>query len=152
MNFDKWFHKNVKVGKANECWPYLQKLKEDGYARVFHYSKPLYLHRLVYEHFNGPIPDGLVIDHLCRNRACQNPNHLQAVTFKENVLRGESFSAKYARSTFCKNGHNNWKQQGNRRRCKTCLYLTQKKRRAKLRTNPNWNKSSQCWNYKKAAK
>jgi hypothetical protein len=53
----------------------------------------------------GPIPEGKQLDHLCRNRACINPEHLEPVTAKENILRGESFSAKNARKTHCIHGH-----------------------------------------------
>ena len=51
--------------------------------------------------FKGTIPQGLVIDHLCRNKSCVNPAHLEAVTNTENVLRGEAPSAKAARKTHC---------------------------------------------------
>jgi hypothetical protein len=74
-------------------------------------------HRWVYEHFRGPIPDGLEIDHLCHNgsgcpggitcphRLCVNPEHLEAVTRRVNCLRGESPSAIHARKTHCPQGH-----------------------------------------------
>ncbi|MFJ4777405.1 HNH endonuclease signature motif containing protein [Streptomyces sp. NPDC088762] len=64
-----------------------------------------YTHRIMYEQAKGPIPEGLQIDHLCRNRACANPEHLEAVTQKENILRGTGPSAQQARQTHCLNGH-----------------------------------------------
>ena len=62
-------------------------------------------HRVAYEKAYGPIPEGLVIDHLCRNGLCVNPEHLEAVTRKENILRGEGACAQNARKTHCKRGH-----------------------------------------------
>ena len=62
-------------------------------------------HRLAYEYFVGPIADGLVIDHLCRNTSCVNPSHLEPVTPRENTLRGFGPAATNARRQFCINGH-----------------------------------------------
>jgi len=62
-------------------------------------------HRWAYEYDNGPIPDGLHLDHLCRNPICVNPEHLEAVTQRENTLRGEGVAARHAVKTECVNGH-----------------------------------------------
>lgn len=62
-------------------------------------------HRWSYEHHIGPIPNGLEIDHLCSNRACVNPDHLEPVTHTENLLRGDGFAALHAKQTHCINGH-----------------------------------------------
>lgn len=87
-------------------------------------------HRFSYEMNKGPIPAGLVIDHLCRNRACVNPDHLEVVSQRENCLRGEGISAIRARQTHCANGHpfapphlmTYIRNTGNLvRRCRTCL-------------------------------
>jgi hypothetical protein len=62
-------------------------------------------HRWSYEHNVGPIPDGFQIDHLCRNRKCVNPDHLEPVTQRENILRGVGASAANARKSTCPAGH-----------------------------------------------
>lgn len=84
-----------------ECWPWPGQINHNGYG-VF--SKAL-AHRVVYERFVGPIPDGLELDHLCSNPPCVNPWHLEPVTHAENLRRGRGFAAINARKTHCANGH-----------------------------------------------
>lgn len=62
-------------------------------------------HRVSYELFVGPIPEGLTLDHLCRNRRCVRPSHLEPVTMRENLMRGTSFAATNAAKTHCVHGH-----------------------------------------------
>ncbi len=80
-------------------------------------GKTVYVHRLAYEALVGPIPADLQIDHLCRNRACYNPRHLEPVTGAENLRR--SHNAR--RSTTCPQGHNDFKvRPTGKRRCMEC--------------------------------
>jgi hypothetical protein len=80
----------------------------------------------LWEHLVGPVPDGLELDHLCRNPGCVNPDHLEPVTHKENMLRGFNPSATNARKTHCHKGHffdaeNTYIATTGARRCRTCL-------------------------------
>lgn len=91
------------------CWLWLGTTAGAGYG-VFHlrrdgkrFSK--YAHRLSYEMNVGPIPEGLEIDHKCRVRTCLNPHHLEAVTHRENMLRGETIVALCSQKTHCVHGH-----------------------------------------------
>ncbi|TBO59895.1 HNH endonuclease [Streptomyces kasugaensis] len=97
----------------------------NGYARISVDGERQYAHRVSYEAFVAPIPDGLVIDHLCRNRGCVNPEHLDAVTQRVNVLRGESPAAARARQVACIHGHqldatNTYRAANGTRKCRRC--------------------------------
>lgn len=92
----------------------------NGYYR--HGTGGEYAHRRAYREARGAIPEGLVLDHLCRNRWCCNPDHLEPVTNAENILRGESPPAKNARKERCPNGHDYQTQKDGTRRCAICRY------------------------------
>ena len=90
-----------KVDKTPGCWLWTACVTGLGYGqfRVTHGAPTVYAHRWAYEAMVGPIPDELVLDHLCRTPSCVNPSHLEPVTQRINVLRGESPVAKRARQT-----------------------------------------------------
>ena len=94
-----------RVKQDGECLLWTGHTTGNGYGSISKDGKQVRVHRVAYELAKGPVPQGLVIDHLCRNPRCINPDHLEAVTEKVNILRGTSPSALNATKTACKHGH-----------------------------------------------
>ena len=100
------FWQGVDRRGLDECWVWQRSTNPQGYGLIrVGERKKVGVHRLSYEIHVGPIPEGMVVDHLCRNRACVNPYHLEVVTNRVNVLRGLGASAQHARKTQCPQGH-----------------------------------------------
>lgn len=115
------------------CFLWTGALDQRGYGRFNHDYTYTRAHRYAFEHERGPIPDGLVIDHLCRNRACVNPAHMRVVTNTENVLAPGSLSLPRLQKekTHCKHGHPfsgdnlRMKRHVNGRQTRVCRACTQ---------------------------
>jgi hypothetical protein len=121
---DRFWSKVDRRG-PDDCWPWTAALTGDGYGRIRGTSgQRIMAHRLAYELSVGPIPDGLTIDHLCRVRACCNPAHLEPVTNRENIRRGEGLAVLNAAKTHCPQGHPydeaNTQWVGGMRKCRIC--------------------------------
>lgn len=116
---------------TDDCWLYAGYKNTLGYGQIFANRKYQYAHRVSYETFVAPIPEGLVIDHLCSVRCCINPNHLEPVTARVNTLRGEGVLAN-KRKTHCPKGHEytreNTQYFGKKRwrRCRQCALARHK--------------------------
>lgn len=112
----------------NGCWPWTGSLNAKGYASVHYKGRKRPAHRVVYVLLVGPIPTGFDIDHVrdrgCRLRSCMNPEHMEPVTHRENLLRGDTITARNAQATHCPHGHrydaSNTGHNSGKRRCLTC--------------------------------
>lgn len=141
-----WEHIDKSSGPA-ACWPWVPgygNISPDGYPNLrFRGQHVKSCHRIVWELTHGPISQaGLHVDHLCRNRMCCNPSHLELVTHKENWRRGIAPSAINARKTECAKGHPlsgdnliiGRRRNGNQfRQCRICCNLGRRLRRTKGR-------------------
>ena len=112
----------AKVDKTETCWLWIACKSTAGYGDFGNEGEA---HRWSYKHFVGPIPEGLELDHLCRVRNCVNPAHLEPVTHRENVLRGDAPCAKNALVTHCPAGHpyddeNTRQMPRGGRKCRAC--------------------------------
>lgn len=132
------FASKVRV-QPGGCWEWAGNCHPDsGYGRVwFSKNDDRLAHRVCYEWAVGPIPEGLTLDHLCRNRRCVNPSHLEPVTNTENVMRGFSPAAVNARKRTCWRGHpfdetNTYTAASGARHCRECARIRKQARRQRL--------------------
>lgn len=139
----------AKVQKTEGCWIWRgarsggRDAKTYGIftigSKVFGNHRNIYAHQWSYIHFNGPIAEGLEIDHLCRNGHCVRPDHLEAVTRRVNILRSSNPIARNAEKSHCAKGHaydhdNTYRDAYGYRHCRTCGRENKRKEFARKRS------------------
>lgn len=110
------------------CWQWLLGQNGVGYGKVRFHGRDYLVHRLIYEVLVGPIPDGYHLHHLCHNTLCCNPEHLEPVTSKEHLFRGNTITVRNINATHCPQGHpysleNTYYDPTGGRRCRLCHRL-----------------------------
>jgi hypothetical protein len=125
-----------RIDDSGECWLWQGHTSADGYAFFSVNGRNTAVHRVSYEAFVAPMPDGLEIDHLCRVRSCVNPSHLEAVTHRVNMQRRVYTPELRAQ---CRNGHlydeQNTLTNSGRRRCRACHVEAMRRYRQKARAS-----------------
>ena len=121
-----------KIKKVNKCWEWQGCISSKGYGTFGFFGKWCKAHRASYMLFVGKIPEGLTIDHKCKNKKCVNPEHLRPMTMRDNILLGENCAAVNAKKTHCKRGHEFLKENiyplkmkngRNSRSCRICIKI-----------------------------
>ncbi len=117
-----------QVDKSGDCWQWLRPAGNKGYGQFWFEGRMRATHRLSYELTKGNVPEGLQLDHLCRNKLCVNPDHLEPVTMAENLRRSPLSNVN---KTHCKRGHeftpDNIVKVPGGRACKVCRRATWRK-------------------------
>lgn len=125
------FEAKISYEPMSGCWLWTASTSR-GYGNLQMRGRSRRAHQVSYEHHVGPIPNGLVLDHLCRQRCCVNPEHLEPVTSRENVLRGDTLPARNIAAEICVNGHpfdakNTYRNPRGKRECRQCRRVSQQR-------------------------
>ena len=118
------FWNKVQVAESG-CWEWMAFMDHNGYGKYRVDGATRFAHRIAYLQLHGPVPEGLELDHLCRNRACVRVSHLEAVTHRENALRG-SATTHGRGAEYCRPGRHRLDSAGvytlpnGQRQCREC--------------------------------
>ena len=127
------------TARGEPCWRWIGGSRtKGGYVRITAGGRGVMAHRWAYELLVGPIPEGLTIDHLCRVTDCVNPAHLEAVTQRTNIVRGDGPAARNVVKTHCPQGHpydetNTYRRPDGGRDCKLCINERSRRRNERRR-------------------
>lgn len=143
-NTERRLLEKIEKQKDSDCWLFTGSKLPSGYGILWNGERPTGAHRISFLLYNGEIPAGTEIDHICNNRACVNPSHLQAISHKENILKSSSLMGVNSRKTHCKRGHpldgeNLHLTPLGSRQCKECMRMHARNAKARKRNARNRN-------------
>lgn len=128
------FRSRIKKSSESDCHVWTGPLDKDGYGSFYLRRKNRRAHRAAWYDMHGPIPEGLVVNHICKNRACVNAQHLQVVTAGENTLRDSTtISAINARKVHCPQGHPYDRRYRNGKGYQRCCSICESAKKSRLR-------------------
>jgi len=128
MTVEQRFRAKFIADEDTGCWNWTACKQPTGYGNMWNGQRVEQAHRIAYRLFCGPIPEGREIDHVCRKRGCVNPDHLRAVTHRENMRVSDTVMGRNAAKLFCKRGHpfsgqNLFISKSGARQCRTCINM-----------------------------
>lgn len=145
-NIEERISEKFQINYETGCWEWTGALDIGGYGQISVDNRCKLAHRISWNVFKGAIPNGLQIDHLCRNRKCVNPDHLRVTTRKDNILCSNGITARQVRQTHCKRGHeftkeNTYIDTKEGRNCIECKRMLQRRWGAKNKEKVKlWNR------------
>jgi len=138
------FWAKVDRPSPDSCWLWTAAIYGNGYGHAFWGGRHRAAHRVSYQLLVGPVPAGRDLDHLCRVRHCVNPAHLEPVSRRENLLRGETTTARNAAKTHCKRGHplisGNIFESELRKGWRICVTCNRERARRWTETHPHYSR------------
>ncbi len=139
------FAQRFEIDMDTKCWDWTARTNAAGYA-LYYVGGGELAHRWSWSFFNGPVPDGLQIDHLCRNRRCVNPSHLEPVTHRENVRRGDvpRSDGKCSKCGLVVAGDNAAPKTRGGYQCRSCIRIGSRRRYIKLGRGRKDGRCSKC--------
>lgn len=139
--------KKIRVDDDTGCWRWIAAIDRHGYGLIQIKNRVWRSHRAVYEAAVGPIAAGLCCDHLCRNRWCCNPKHIELVTRVENTMRGNAPPAVWARTEYCPTcGSKMESGKTKKRLCRSCYRKTKARYfRTRYQSDPEFRSKSQMY-------
>lgn len=133
LSIDERFWSRLMESESG-CWEWQEYVDEKGYGRFWDGARTIRAHQYAFAALVGDVPDGLELDHLCKNRRCANPYHLDPVTHEVNMARSDNIMLAFSDQTHCLRGHefttdNTYVKADGGRQCRDCSRVTREEKK-----------------------